>query len=273
MTTNLVDIQVELEAKFNNNQLMSRMRKEFQNSGVPFDKAMEMAGIPEEFGYTLLTQMALHRQTTVEVLVPLMRRKADNDIAATIILLERSVVAGLVDYNPQRDRFIVKWLMTEEVQKELDIFQFPLPMVTEPKHLKDNLSSPYYTQSKASVILRDNHHDNDVCLDHLNRMNKVPLSINLNTATMIQNSWRNLDRCKEDESQRDYEKRVKAFEKYDLAAMDIMNSLTMITDRIYIPYSYDKRGRSYTKGYHVNPQGNAWNKAVINFADKEVTTG
>jgi DNA-directed RNA polymerase len=41
-------------------------------------------------------------------------------------------------------------------------------------------------------------------------------------------------------------------------------------NRFYMTHKYDKRGRTYSQGYHINPQGNDWNKAVIEFADKEV---
>jgi len=39
-----------------------------------------------------------------------------------------------------------------------------------------------------------------------------------------------------------------------------------------LTHKYDKRGRCYSQGYHVNPQGNDWNKAVIEFAEKEPVT-
>jgi DNA-directed RNA polymerase len=35
-------------------------------------------------------------------------------------------------------------------------------------------------------------------------------------------------------------------------------------------HKYDKRGRTYSQGYHIQPQGSDWNKAVIEFADKEI---
>jgi len=35
-------------------------------------------------------------------------------------------------------------------------------------------------------------------------------------------------------------------------------------------HRYDKRGRVYCMGYHVNYQGTPWNKAVIELADKEM---
>ena len=36
-------------------------------------------------------------------------------------------------------------------------------------------------------------------------------------------------------------------------------------------HKYDKRGRTYCQGYHVNYQGTPWNKAVVEFSHKEIT--
>ena len=51
-----------------------------------------------------------------------------------------------------------------------------------------------------------------------------------------------------------------------------MEILTEESDTFYLPHKYDKRGRTYCQGYHVSYQGAAWNKAVIEFANEEVTT-
>jgi DNA-directed RNA polymerase len=49
-----------------------------------------------------------------------------------------------------------------------------------------------------------------------------------------------------------------------------MEHLAVADDRFYLTNKYDKRGRTYSQGYHVNPQGADWNKGVIELADKEL---
>ena len=110
----------------------------------------------------------------------------------------------------------------------------------------------------------------DLCLDHLNRMNAIPLTLNTKTAELIDNEWKDLDRRKPNESASDYEKRVKAFERYDDSSKDVMHALQGIRTTFWLTHKYDRRGRVYCQGYHVNYQGNPWNKAVIEFADKEL---
>ncbi len=102
--------------------------------------------------------------------------------------------------------------------------------------------------------------------------NKVPFTINMGTALMVRNQWRNLDKPKEGETKQDFEKRKRAFEKYDRTAKDVMALLMQHSDRFWMTHRYDKRGRVYCQGYHVNYQGTPWNKAVVEFANKEHVT-
>ena len=49
-----------------------------------------------------------------------------------------------------------------------------------------------------------------------------------------------------------------------------MSILVNAGNRFFLTHAYDKRGRTYAKGYHVNYQGNDWNKATICFAEGEI---
>lgn len=127
--------------------------------------------------------------------------------------------------------------------------------------------------TEGSVILKKNFHNDDVCLDHINRCNRIPLTINQTTATMVKNQWRNLDKQKDGETREEFLKRKKAFEKHDRTAKDVMSILTAKTDVFYLTHKYDKRGRTYCQGHHVTYQGTPWNKAVIQFANTELVKG
>ena len=100
----------------------------------------------------------------------------------------------------------------------------------------------------------------------------MPFSFNMETARMVKNTWRNLDKVKEGETKEDYDKRVRAFEKYDKHAKDIMGLLTSEGNTFYFTNRYDKRGRTYCQGHHATYQGTPWNKSVLEFANKEVIT-
>lgn len=262
--------QIDMEKLFNKNQLHPRIKAEFSATGLPFRDVMVKHGLDVMFGYDLLVQMVLHKRANLPTLVGILRKHFDGNCQQTADALLLACTIDLVDWNPSLKLFIIKYDISPDVQNDLDRYQYPLPMVVEPRELKKNEDTGYYT-SRGSVILKDNHHNEDVCLDHLNRINHVKLTLNHEVATMIQNQWRNLDKPKPGEDRKEYMKRVKAFDKYDRTARDIMDHLEIAGGEFYLTHKYDKRGRVYCQGYHVNYQGNTWNKAVIEFAEQEVT--
>jgi hypothetical protein len=264
--------QIELERLFNKNQTLSRIRQEFAECDkFSFTSYLSQKSIPEEFGLDLLVQMALHKRTTLPTLAGILRRHYDGHADAsqrTVDMIEKCIDAQLVDWNETTQQLIVVFLISDDVQADLDRFQFPLPMVIPPRKVRDNRDTGYYT-SRNSIILRKNHHDDDVCLDHINRVNRIRFSIDFDTARMIANRWRHLDKPKVGESRADFDKRVKAFRKYDRTAKEVIDTLLQYGNEFYLTHKYDKRGRVYCQGYHVNYQGAPWNKAVIELADRE----
>jgi hypothetical protein len=259
--------QQELEALFSKNQLMPRMRAEFMAEPEIIAHLKEKE-IPEAFGIDLLVQMALHKRCDVQTLVGCLRHhcKTAQEVAD---LLVRCAEADLCTYNIPLRQFIVIFEIDAKTQEEIDRFQYPLPMVVEPKPIRHNKQSGYLLNN-SSVILRDNHHDDDVALDHLNRLNKMRLKINFNTAKLINNEWRNLDKPKEGETRSDFERRKRAFEKYDKTSHAVIDLLVREGNEFHLTHRYDKRGRTYAQGYHVNYQSTAWCKAVVEMAEGEV---
>lgn len=269
-------LEIELEQQFNKNQLIKRISAEMESDSTVMAH-IEANEIDPDFGVALLTQMVLHKRTTLPTLVGILRHHFDDCSdpfqKATDALL-KAAEADLVDWSPTAQQFILRFDISDDVKRELELFQFPLPMIVPPEHIATNRGTPYLSLKDGSVILRKNHHDDDVCLDHINRVNKIRFTLDMGTAEMIQNTWRNLDKPKVGESKQDFDKRKRAFEKYDRTARDIM---AMLVDPIngganefYLTHKYDKRGRIYCQGYHVNYQGAPWNKAVVQLADKEL---
>lgn len=260
--------QVLLEKLFSRNQLLPRIRREFREcEGADFIQHMIDNEIPEDFGLDLLAQMALHKRASLPTLVGLLRHHF-GDSQMTADMIYRACACDLVDWDTNLRIFIVRFTISADVQQELDRFQYPLPMVVRPRYLRTNKETGYLTSS-GSVILKNNHHEDDVCLDHLNRMNRVRLSVDQDTALMIKNQWKNLDRRKPGETQAEFDKRKKAFQKYDTHAKAVIDLLIQEGNEFYLTHRYDKRGRTYCQGYYVDYQGNAWNKATIELADKE----
>lgn len=265
-----LESQFELERLYNKNQTLPRLRGEFRVPEIV--SHCQEKNIPVDFAIDLLSQMVLHKRATVSTLVGLLHKHFGTnteDLQRCANMLLKAAEADLVDYDDLSRQFIIKIDVTQDVYDDLERYQYPLPTVVQPKEVRTNKDTGYYT-SKGSIILKQNHHDYDVCLDHINRVNKTKFSINVDVAQMVKNQWKDLDCKRADETQADYDRRVKAFEKYDRSARDVMEHLFMAGNEFYLTHKYDKRGRCYSQGYHVNPQGNDWNKAVIEFANKEL---
>jgi hypothetical protein len=265
--------QLDLETFLSKRELVPRIRAEFEESKeCDFRGHFKDHDIPEKFGFDVLVQMVIHKRPTLATLVGVLNHHCKNDLQATADMIKRCAEADLMDWHEDLKVFIVKIDISPDVQAELDAFQYPLPCVVPPKFLRNNLDNGYYLRP-GSVILRDNHHNENASLDFLNIMNHVPLALDEDTALMIKNKWRNLDKPKPGETHEDFQKRRRQFEKYDRSAKDAIALMTNLSDHFYCVWRFDKRGRSYPMGYHINPQGTAWNKAVIALHKKEIVEG
>jgi hypothetical protein len=272
-------LQIELERLYNHNQTLTRIRKEFlENGQIDLQAYMEEHGVDPDFGIELLVQMVLHKRTTLPTLVSILRHhfvEKHGEYSASQVCADqllKAAQADLVDWNGVTEQFVIRpgLNITQDVQEDLDRYQFPLPMIVPPKRLTHNKASPYLSLGDGSVILRKNHHDDDVCLDHLNRVNSYRFTFNNNVARMIHNRWRDLDKLKAGETRIEFERRKKAFEKYDRTARQVMAQVTLHGNCFYLTHKVDKRGRTYCQGYHCSYQSAPWNKAVIELYDKEI---
>ena len=268
--------QIELEQLYNKNQTLSRLRGEFRIPEV-VDRC-KATGIPQDFAVDLLSQMVLHKRADAGTLVGLMHRHfgdgtgQEEDLQDCMDMILKAAQHDFIDWDDLAQQFIIRADVSADVYEDLERYQYPLPMVVPPRELKSNRDTGYLT-CKNSVILRPgNHHNDDVCLDHINRVNKTRYRINPDTARMVQNQWKDLDRQKPGETEKDFNQRKKAFERYDRVSRDSMEHLFMQGNEFWMTHKYDKRGRTYAQGHHINPQGNAWNKAVIEMYNQEVVS-
>lgn len=263
--------QIELEELHAKSQLLPALREDYRPE---IEAQLIEMGINVEFALDLLAQAWLHKQAPVETFVGILRHHFETEAKpaqACADAIWEACEVDLVDYDPQAGemgRIFFKHAPTAETQARIARFQYPLPMIEKPQEVRHNRQTGYRT-IKDSLILKNNHHDEDICLDHINRVNGIKLKLNPDVVAFVQNSWKNLDKRKPGETREAYQKRVKAFHKYDTDARDVIDAMLLQGDGFWVTHRYDKRGRTYAAAYHCNYQGNDWSKAVIEFAQAE----
>jgi hypothetical protein len=137
-------------------------------------------------------------------------------------------------------------------------------MVCVPLDLSNNYDSGYLSVKESLILGKGNHHDGNICIDVLNTINKVALK--LDTAFLLQ---------VEEEPTFELDTAEKRdmwlnFKSQSAIMYALMHSLG---NEFYLTHKVDKRGRIYSQGYHLNTQGTAFKKAMIELANEEVITG
>lgn len=156
-----------------------------------------------------------------------------------------------------------------DLREKIDNTIYPIPLTSEPEKVNKNTSYGSINQNIPVILGRsDISNDKDYNLDLLNNINKIPLSLN----NKIINANEYTVKDKSDISFKSYKMKQTNLSNYRKKLKDMYSALNMLNNTFYITNSYDKRGRIYTNGYHINPQGNDYNKAVIEFANKKLIT-
>lgn len=258
--------QSDLETLYSKHQLLPVLREQFQEIAekYPFEAH-------HPFICDMLSQIYLHRQADPPTMVGLLSPKygSPQEVANTLLLM---CEFDYMDYDESTGNFMVRYDVSEDVAAMLERYQYPLPMIVQPKKIEDNFSTGYHT-IQGSLILNGSKffHNKDICLDHLNRMNAVPLVLDFSVIQSNEGKYIKPTR-KEGESYDDYRQRLKQASVFYSVSVEVMEGLAELSDVLYLTHKYDRRGRCYASGYHVNTQGTDYNKAVIQLYHKEVLT-
>lgn len=138
------------------------------------------------------------------------------------------------------------------------------PMLCEPKEVVNNHTSGYLTHDDSLVLGKGNNHEGDLCLDVINKMNKVALKLDIQflstlneTPTFVLDDQDKLDQ----------------WNKFIKQSYSFYLLLATHNNEFYLTHKVDKRGRIYAQGYHLNTQGTAFKKSCIELANEELVEG
>lgn len=193
------------------------------------------------------------------------RVEAITTLAEIMAVLCRTDAFDILKASKMSSLVIVSRIpFSESLIQFINESQYLPPMVCEPKPLVNNFSSGYLTHSDSLILGSGNHHDGDLCLDVLNIMNKTPLKLCTDLL------------CQHEENPTfdlDDDTKKLQWNNFKLQSYRFYTLLTSQGNRFYLTHKVDKRGRIYSQGYHINTQGSAFKKAMIELADEEIVEG
>lgn len=258
--TSMIDTQKNLEELYSKNQLLDVLREQFS----PLTE--------DPFKLDVIVQIYLHKQADIPTMVGLFSPKwgEPKDVAQMLI---ECVEEDLIDFDMGDERFITKYGISADVEEQLALYQFPLPMVVQPKQVVNNHMGSGYMDTRGHIILNgsDVFRDEDVCLDHINRANSVGLTLNMDVAASAEGNMI-IPKRKVGEGFEDFRKRRKQAEVFYNSSLQVMQGMEKLGNQFWLTHKYDRRGRTYAVGYHINSQGTDYNKAVLELSHKETLT-
>lgn len=231
--------------------IFKNIKQMFKNKNVLKNRG----NIPEDLLLKLLTVMVLLKKCNIPTLVGIMYVHNAQTTANILLDAVKKGYIGLhcntptVYYDPENLSsnllFEVKLIPPQLNMEEYEGYIHPLPNL-EPG-IPNNIMLGYSMEDPEDMIE-----------DIISLYNNISCSLNEDVIANCKNSWKT-----------DNEKAKKAFEVFTNVTEDSYKAMLMLKNQFYFDHNLDKRGRIYSKGYHINPQGNQYQKAVIQFTKKE----
>jgi len=137
------------------------------------------------------------------------------------------------------------------------------PMVCAPEIIKSNNDSGYLTIKDTVLLGKNNYHDKTLALDVLNILNQQKLELYVGTLAEVELPKKPI----EDPEQQ------KAFDNMVSQSNEMYDYILEQDNEFYFCWKYDKRGRVYSSGYHINLQASQYKKSLINLKHKELING
>lgn len=203
--------------------------------------------------------------------------------AEVIAVLCDTNIFNLVKYHVNSSIYVKSnFALPDELKQYIERACYLPPLVVRPNTLVNNRSSGYKTVKGDSLILGGghNHHNDSIALDVLNLMNNYELCLNeFILGNVLEEPTHDLDVVEqkpdqppltEIEKTRAIAQQKNNWQKHLSQSAYFYKHILMNNNRMFITNKFDKRGRIYSQGYHINPQGSSYKKSCVDLYNKEV---
>ena len=140
------------------------------------------------------------------------------------------------------------------------------PMICNPKTVHKNSDSAYLSTKSSLILGRGTYHNEEICLDSINKFNQIPLTLNVELLKTYSEEPTSPAILEDADKYRQWEEMVRD-------SYVVYKDLVKQGNEFYLTHKVDKRGRTYCCGHHISTQGNSFRKAIVDLADKEVIDG
>lgn len=182
---------------------------------------------------------------------------------------------------------ISRMQLSDELLNYVEGSAYLPPMVCEPKELVNNYSNGYLGFNNSLILGKGNHHEEDICLDVLNKVNKVALKLDIeflkeleeDPSTEFTAEWAKKKAMEkgilisEAQAMINADKAIQQWHRFKKQSISFYLLMASQGNEFYLTNKVDKRGRLYSSGYHINIQGTSYKKASIELAKEELVTG
>lgn len=197
----------------------------------------------------ILIGCLIHREMNYQAMIGFIT----NDIRCNDQIDRIKTAAEVIALAYQCDLIVItkksdSMVITTEFELDEDIPEFD-------KHQPERHA--YVAETNQILGSRFKQHDKDTCLSHINTMNAVPLALEWRVINELEDKPKK-EEIEDEEAWQDFVRRSQATYQ------------NIGTDTFYLRWSYDTRGRSYSQGYYINPQGASFKKAIVSLANKEL---
>lgn len=152
--------------------------------------------------------------------------------------------------------------LSEDTYEYIELRTYAPPMVVKPKDWTSNTEGGYYDTPIHCILgSSHNHHNKPQALDVLNLLQGIEWELDPYILAM-------------DEKPNKPFKSPQSHKQFmDMAQASKATYSNYADKPLWLIWQFDKRGRQYSKGYHINLQASSYKKALLSFAHKELITG
>lgn len=193
------------------------------------------------------------------------KRDAILTVAELLTILACADVCDISKEDKMASLMVVSRLpLPSEILHFIDESEYLPPMVCKPLELRSNYDSGYLGHRDSLILGNGNHHNGDICLDVLNTINSVALTLNTDFLLNVE---------EEPTFEIETTEQSKMWERFKAQSERFYLVMHNAGNKFYLTHKVDKRGRVYAQGYHISTQGSAYKKAMVDLYKQEVVIG